>query len=159
MTLSTEEALTRLMDRCAIAEVCSSEALEKLHSWNITGQPAFNIVQKLIDQRFIDDERFVRAFVRSKFNFAKWGRLKIRAALAQKRLDSALISAALEEEIDQQAYYENLAAALRSKAKSMPPRLSPEHRAKLMRFAASRGYEPALIAEMIPEEDFWRVNP
>lgn len=154
--LTPAEALGRLMDRCAIAEVCSGEAVEKLRAWGITGREADALVQKLVDTRFIDDERYARAFVRSGVNHSGWGRLKIRNALRLKRIDSELIDLALAEEIDEQAYYENLAAALRSKARSMPGRLSAEQRAALMRFAAGRGYEPSLIMEMLPEEDYWR---
>lgn len=156
MTLSPKEATARLMDRCVVAEVCTAEALEKLHDWGLTTEEARAIVQKLVGLKFIDDERYVRAFVRTKVNHAKWGRLKIRAALRQKHLGSELITVALDEELDEQTYYCNLAAALRSKARNMPQRLTAEHRAKLMRFAASRGYEPGLIAEMLPEEDYWR---
>ncbi len=147
------------MDRCSAAEVCSGEAMEKLRTWGIGGQDAIEIIQRLTELRFIDDQRYARAYVRSKINGSRWGRLKIRAAMRLKHLDSETIETAMAEEIDEQIYIENLATALRAKARTMPPRLTPAHKAKLMRFAAGRGYEPSLIAEMLPEEFFWRTDP
>ena len=157
--LTPAEALNRLMDRCSAAEVCSGEAMEKLRTWGIGDHDAVKIVQRLTDLRFIDDERYARAYVRSKINGSRWGRIKVRAAMRLKRLDAETIDTALAEEIDEQTYIENLAAALRAKARTMPTRLTPAHKAKLMRFAAGRGYEPSLIAEMLPEESFWRTDP
>jgi len=158
-TPTPAEAISRLMDRCSAAEVCSGEAMDKLRTWGIGGHDAIEIIQRLIDLRFIDDERYARAYVRSKINGSRWGRIKIRAAMRLKHLDPETIETALAEEIDEQTYIENLAAALRAKARTMPPRLSPAQKAKLMRFAAGRGYEPSLIAEMLPEESFWRTDP
>lgn len=156
--LTPAEALSRLADRCSMAEVCSHEAAQKLAQWGISADEARGIMHKLRQMKFIDDERYTRAFVRSKVNIARWGKLKIRRALSLKRLPAELIDAALDEEVDLQTYYENLAAALRSKARSMPEVLDAACRARLMRFAAARGYEPGLIMEMLPEEDYWRPD-
>lgn len=156
--LTPAEALARLTDLCSCGEYSSAEALERLRKWGITGRAAIDIVQRLIDERFIDDERFARAFVRSKVIHSGWGRVKIRAALFQKGIERELIDLALDEEVDEQTYYANLASALRSKARSMPEFLDSDCRAKLLRFAAGRGYEPGLIMEMLPEEDFWRYE-
>lgn len=156
--LTADEARARLMDLCSCGEYSSGEALERLRKWGITGSEAVRIVQRLIDGRFIDDERFARAFVRSKVAYSGWGRVKIRAAMVQKGIERELIDLALDEEIDEQTYYANLADALRSKARTMPEVLDSECRAKLLRFAAGRGYEPGLIMEMLPEEDFWRYE-
>ncbi|MBD5282692.1 MAG: RecX family transcriptional regulator [Bacteroides sp.] len=156
--LTPDEARARLMDLCACGEYSSGEALERLRKWGIRGAAAIEIVQRLIDERFIDDERFARAFVRAKVAYSGWGRIKIRAAMAQKGIERELIDLALEEEIDDETYCSNLAEALRSKARTMPEVLDSDCRAKLLRFAASRGYEPGLIMEMLPEEDFWRYE-
>lgn len=156
--LTPDEGLARLMDLCSCGEYSTGEVMERLRRWGIWGREAERIVQRLIDGRFIDDERFARAFVRSKVNYSAWGRLKIRAAMIQKGIERELIDRALDEEIDEQTYYANLAEALRSKARAMPEYIDADCRAKLLRFAAGRGYEPGLIMEMLPEEDFWRYE-
>lgn len=156
--LTPQEAYSKLVDLCSAGEYSTGEALERLRGWGLTGAPAFNIVQRLVNGRFIDDERFARAFVRSKVNYSAWGRVKIRSALIQKGIERELIDVALEEEIDLDVYYSNLASALRSKARLMPRELDADCKAKLLRFAAGRGYEPGLVMEMLPEEDFWRYE-
>ena len=155
-TLTPVQALEKLLDTCALSEICTGEALERLARWGVTGKEAVEIVRKLIAGRYIDDERFARAYVRDRINHARWGRIKIRQSMRLKRLDSELIDRALAEEVDEDVYFANLAAALRQKAANMPEYLDQDCRAKLLRFAAQRGYEPGLIMEMLPEEDFWR---
>lgn len=155
-TLTIKEAYARLADRCAMAEVSSGEALEKLKGWGISGPDAYGVVQRLIDERFIDDERFARAFVRDRVNNARWGVNKIRLALQQKGIDADIAAVALAEELDEETYFGNLAAALRSKGAKMPSPLSREDYARLVRFALGRGYEPGLVSEMIADEEYWR---
>lgn len=156
--LSPKEALARLADRCALAEMSSGEALDKLRQWGISHVESIAIVQKLIDRRFIDDERFARVYVRDRVNNARWGVNKILVSMRQKGIDNEIIRMALEEELDEETYFRNLAAALRSKGAKMPSPLSREDYAKLARFAMSRGYEPSLVSEMLADEDYWR-NP
>lgn len=146
----------RLADRCAMAEVSTGEALEKLRGWGISGRGAYDIVQRLVDERFIDDERFARAFVRDRVNNARWGVNKIRAAMRQKGIDAQTANIAIEEELDEEVYIRNLASALRSKGGKFTSPLSREDYARLVRFALSRGYEAGLVSEMIADEDFWR---
>lgn len=156
--LTSQEAYSKLIDLCSAGEYSTGEALERLRGWGVTGREAFNIVQRLVNERFIDDERFARAYVRSKINYSGWGRVKIRQALAQKGVERELIELALDCEVNIDVYHSNLAAALRSKARSMPKVLDADCRARLLRFAIGRGYEPGLVMEMLPEEDFWRYE-
>lgn len=154
--ITPQEAYSRLADRCSTTELCTSEALEKLRQWGIGEQPACAIVQRLVDERFIDDERFARAFVRDRLYNSRWGLVKIRQAMRLKHLDSGLINEAIESETDDERYFSNLAAALRSKGRAMPSPLSRDDRMKLARFALSRGYEPGLVSEMLANEEYWR---
>lgn len=154
--LTVDEAYSRLADRCALAEIATGEALEKLRGWGISAGDAFSIVQRLVDGRFIDDERYARAYVRERVNNARWGVNKIRAAMRQKGLDSDIIRMAIEEELDEETYCRNLAAALRSKGRTMPTPLGRNDYARLVRFAMSRGYEADLVGRMIADEEYWR---
>ena len=147
-----------MFDLCSLGEYSTGEALERLRGWGITGQVAFNIVQRLVNERFIDDERFARAYVRSKIVHSRWGLIKIRQSLYQKGVERDLIDLAVDEEVDLDVYHSNLADALRSKARSMPRELDADCRSKLLRFAVGRGYEPGLVMDMLPEEDFWRYE-
>lgn len=154
--MTENEAYLRLEDLCSRGEYSAAEATERLRRWEIEPASAHAMVQQLIDRRFIDDERFARAYVRSKVAYARWGRIKIRQMLRTKGIEPQLITQAMDEELDYDLYCTNLADLLRSKARPMPEILEREHRDKLLRAAISRGYETSLILEMLPEEDFWR---
>lgn len=153
-----DEARQEIFRLCSAGEYSSGEVMERLSRRGVTGEAAYAIVRELIERKFVDDERFARAFVRERVAYARWGRLKIRHALLQKRIDSGIINMAMEDEIDDEQYCRNLASALESKARSMGRILSVAEKQRLIRFAAGRGYEPSLIMEMLPEEDYWRYG-
>lgn len=152
-------ALSRLADACARAEMCSADALARLRRWGVGPTDASRIVDRLVDDRFIDDARFARAFVRDKYRFAGWGRRKIAMALAAKRIPRETAREALDEAVDADEYRTRLVAALRSKARSMRPELlrTAEGRNKLFVFAAGRGFEGSLIASVMSSdcESIW----
>jgi regulatory protein len=154
--LTKEQLRERMEELCAMSEYSSAEIMQRLRRGGLSATDATEVVQGLIDRKFIDDERYAHAFIRSKASAGCWGKRKIRQALRLKQISSALIDQAMEEELDDERYYDMLAATLRTKARTMPEKLDAVCRDKLLRFAASRGFEPGLIMEMIPEEDFWR---
>lgn len=154
--LSPQEAFERLADRAAVAEICSADVIRKLREWKIAPDAAQKILDRLIRERYVDDRRFASLYVRDRINNARWGLLKIRAAMRLKRLSSSIIEEAVEAEFNEEQYFSNLAAALRSKARTLSEPLSADDRAKLIRFAAGRGYEPDLIMEMVDDEEYWR---
>ena len=82
--VSPEAMLLKMMDLCARSEQSSGEIRQKLYRKGITGHEARKIIDRLIDDSFIDDSRFARAFANDKARFALWGRRKIRAGLAAK---------------------------------------------------------------------------
>lgn len=160
--ISPDVALHKAEDLCARSEQCSQEVMTKLRTWGLGAAESSRIIEQLQQTRYIDDARYARAFVRDKIQFACWGRRKISAALALKRIDRDLIAEALHEEAsDLKLYMANLLAALQSKARGMERPLSRDDRDRLVRFAASRGYEPQLIFKAInhmaagpdPDED------
>ncbi|MDE7407349.1 MAG: RecX family transcriptional regulator [Muribaculaceae bacterium] len=149
-TLSPDAALQRAEDLCARSEQCTSEIQAKLYTWGIGTSDSAKIIARLKQSRYIDDARYARAFVRDKIQFARWGRRKITAALTAKRIDHDTIAAAIADEAsDTDLYMTNLLAALRSKARSLDMPLTRDDRDRLIRFAASRGYEPQLILKAI----------
>ena len=106
------------------------------------------IVRSLLDERFIDDERYARAFVRDKYRFNGWGRAKITAALRTKGIEAAVIDEALGE-IDDEEYEKVMTQALAAKVRTLAGREPRAARDALVRFAASRGYEPARFFPVI----------
>ena len=85
-TLTPPEALHRAAALCSSSEHCITDIREKLSRWGIGELDARTIVERLVQERFIDEERYAIAFAKDKFRFSGWGRIKIRYALQQKRI-------------------------------------------------------------------------
>ena len=86
--LTDEEALNRVASYCSAAEHCRAEVNEKLQRWGIAYETIARILERLETEKYIDDERFCRAFVNDKFRFAKWGKMKIAQGLYMKKIPS-----------------------------------------------------------------------
>lgn len=145
--ITAQNALVRLESLCARAEHCSYELLTKLRNWGISGSDAEKIINHLIDNRFLDDQRFANSFVRDRYRFSGYGRRKIALALAAKRVPRDIITNALDE-IDEDIYFDNLRHLIGRKASALDLSLFDD-RNKLYRYGLTRGYESALVAKAI----------
>ena len=146
----TATAMRRLEALCSRSEQCTGEARKKLANWGINHNDAEQIVASLVQRRFIDDRRFCRAFDRDKVMFAHWGRRKITLSLIQKRLDRDIISEAIDD-IDENEYLSILKKIVLAKAKTIVDAETYDGRTRIFRFAVSRGFEPALVSNVIRE--------
>ena len=137
---SAEQALRLLMNMAARAERSSGDALRLMKRWGVDDNDAQRVLQRLIAERFIDDSRYAAAFVREKINLSGWGSYKIVAALRRKGVDNRIIENALSQygSVDME---ERLQGLLEKKIKTVKYRDTSDLRAKLFRFAASRGYD------------------
>lgn len=107
------------------------------------------MVGYLTKEGFLDEARYVRAFVSDKFRFEHWGRIKISYALRGKGIDDALISEAFDEKIDPEEYLATCEDLLRNRMRGMERPLSQNDRAKLFRFAAQRGFESFVVSKAL----------
>ena len=146
--VSPESARVRLETMCARAEHCTHELREKLWQWQIRGAEADEIIEALKKLRYVDDRRFVKAFINDKVRFARWGRRKILQALYLKRVDRDIVADEMEN-IDVEIYESNLVDLMGAKARSIDEPCTFEGRTKLFRFGISRGFEPELVARVI----------
>lgn len=142
--LTPPEALHRAAALCSSAEHCTADIREKLARWGVTEADSRTIIDRLVQERFIDEQRYAVAFVKDKFRFAGWGRIKMRYALQQKRIDGSDIDHALAT-LDEEPYNDRLLELLQAKSRSIRDDAPEARRAKLFRFATSRGFESALI--------------
>lgn len=145
-----EQALSALMRLCARAEKSSGDALRLMDGWGVEPSAREAVLRKLIELRFIDDERYAAAFVREKCSLSGWGVYKIRAALQRKRIGRAIIDRALAS-IDQDAAEEKLLGLLQRKARTAKAATPGELRTKLMRYGLSLGYEYGTVADRVAE--------
>ena len=146
--LTVPQALNRAAALCARSEQAPGDIREKLVKWGLNAHEASQVMTRLIEQGFIDNERYARAFVKDKFQFNGWGRIKIGHQLRQKGIPDSVISTALEL-IDDTIYRERLDQLLTAKWKTVRDREPRAAWAAMMRFAASRGFESTIASECI----------
>lgn len=155
MTEMTEtEALNRVAAYCSTAEHCRAEIAEKLQRWGIAFDAIERILNRLEQEKYLDEERYCRAFINDKYRFAKWGKVKIGQAFQLKKI-SPFVYRPFLEEIDEEEYLFNLQKMLAAKRKSVHAENEYELNGKLIRFALSRGFEMKDIRRCmdIPDEN------
>ena len=146
--LTPGEALNKAAAYCTLCERCISEVSAKLTTWGVPYAVQEEIITRLTNEKFIDETRYCRAFVNDKVRFNRWGRLKITAALREKRLPQEYIKEAMEN-IDEDAYQQSLQETIDIKRRELKGKDDFATQQKIIRHAASRGYEPSLIIKAI----------
>ncbi len=149
-TLSADQVLDRMAKYCAYQERCVKDASDKLKSYDISQQDRDSILAYLIDNRFIDDARFARSFVRGKINQSHWGLNKIRFHLHRKGIAKEIIDEAMRE-TDGDLYRQQLVEILKTKAKSVKADNPFKMKQKLAAYAMQKGFEPELVWETLKE--------
>lgn len=145
-----KEALNRAASFCATAEHCRSEVTEKLQKWEVDAEDYNRILEYLLRENYLDEGRYAKLFVRDKYRINKWGRIKIEYSLRQKRVEQSAIFDALDT-IDEELYLENLSDLLQAKRRSIKAKDPYDERAKLFRFAASRGFDSDEIKRILKQ--------
>ena len=152
---SESDAYLTLAALCAQAEHCQYEMLEKMRRWELDDEAQARVMQRLVSERYVDDERYARAFVKDKVRYNKWGRRKVEQALWQKHVDEDIRQRVLDE-VDDEEYLSVLRPLLKQKRKSTKANSDYELNQKLVRFAISRGFTYDIIRQCLDvnEEDF-----
>ena len=129
-------------------EHCESEVREKLLIWGGTSEETDEIIAYLIEERYIDNQRYANSYAKDKFRFNHWGKYKISMMLRSKDIESETIEEALDQ-IDEEEYLEKLQQILKDKLRSLKYSSEYEKKGKLFKFAQSRGFESSAISKVI----------
>jgi regulatory protein len=143
-------ALQKMRKYCAYQERCHLEAKQKLYSWFMYGSDVEQIISQLIEEGFLNEERFAKAIAGGKFRQKGWGRKKIENTLKQKGISSYLITSSMKE-IDGKEYVKKLEQLLNKKKETLKPESMMLQKQKLGRFAISKGYEGEMVWGMVNE--------
>ena len=143
---SEQDAYLTLAALCAQAEHCQYEMLEKMRRWELDDEAQARVMQRLVSERYVDDERYARAFVKDKVRYNKWGRRKVEQALWQKHIDEDIRQQVLDE-IDDEEYISVLRPLLKQKRRSTKAANDYQLNQKLMRFALGRGFTFDIIRQ------------
>ena len=142
--------MNRAAALCARSEQAPGDIREKLVKWGLSPGEAGQVLARLIEQGYIDERRYARAFVNDRFRFNGWGRIKIAHQLRLKGISSDLIDEAMTV-IDEDQYRERLLELLRAKWRDVSNREPRAAWAAMMRFAASRGFEAGIAGECVKQ--------
>ena len=143
-----EVALSKAIALCSSSEHCKSQIMEKLSLWGVSAQDAYNIMDYLVKEKYIDNKRFARAYCHDKFCYNHWGRIKIRQMLRHLRLGDEEIEEGMET-IDEEDYLEALNDVLRAKDRTLKDKDKYLRKAKLVRHLLSRGFETELAISAV----------
>ena len=150
--LSPDQVLDKMAKYCAYQERCVKDVKDKLKTYDIAEKEKNIILEYLLDNRFVNDERFAKSFVRGKVNQSGWGVNKIRFHLIQKGIDKDIIEEALGQ-TDEETYRQRLIEILKAKAKTVKAASDFEKKRKLAAYAMQKGFEGSLIWEVLKEFD------
>ena len=150
--MTEQEAYLQLAALCAQAEHCEQEMRDKMRRWELDETVQNRIINRLIKERYVDDERYARAFVKDKIRYNKWGRRKVQQALWQKRIDADIQQRVLDE-IEEKEYLDILRPLLKQKRKSIKAESDYELNQKLVRFAMGRGFGFDIIRQCLNVDD------
>lgn len=134
-----KQALEKAMHFCAYQERNQQEVRKKLKTFELEELEVEEVIAELINQNFLNEERYAKAYVRGKFRINKWGKLKITSALTQKDLSTYCINKGLEE-ITNDEYSETIKALLSKKISSFTD-LDYKSKAKAVNYLMSKGFE------------------
>ncbi|WP_421917940.1 regulatory protein RecX [Marinifilum sp.] len=148
--ISTQAALSKVQFICSKQEKCCSDIRKKLQDWNISVEDQDEIINSLMEDKFIDESRYTNFYVQDKCRFNKWGKIKISHHLKHKHIPEGIIHEALEQ-INQDEYQKNLRDLLQRKLESLRHDDRYQLKTKLYRFAQSRGFESQLSLNLIDD--------
>ncbi|MBQ0056328.1 MAG: RecX family transcriptional regulator [Bacteroidales bacterium] len=147
--MTKEQALNKAAAYCAHAERAPKDVEQKLRDWGMDDDDMDDVMKRLRDDHFVDEERYAHAFINDKFEYEHWGRIKIAFALRQKGISQSLINNTMDDVIDPEKYENILQDLLKSRMKGMALPLAQNDRARLFRFAQQRGFEYDMIIEAV----------
>ena len=145
---TVEEARLKAEAYCAMSEHCTDDVCRKLEQWGAPLAEFDSILEHLKKEKYVDNRRYAIAFVRDKYRFNQWGRIKIAQSLRLKQIDSEEIKLAMEE-VDEAEYLDILTSVIRRKLPAVKAVNDYERKGKLVRFAVGRGYEVEKILQCL----------
>jgi len=150
--VTEQGAYLQLAQLCARSEHCQHELTEKMRRWQMNDETQARVMQRLVSERFVDDERYARAFVHDKVRYNKWGRRKVEQALRQKRIDDDIRRRVLDE-VDDAEYLGVLRPLLKQKRRTTRAADDYELNRRLVAFALGRGFTYDIIRQCLDVND------
>ena len=149
--IGTEKALQKIKHFCSYQERSHQEVKEKLYSFGLYKEDVEALISQMIEENYLNEERFAVAFAGGRFRIKKWGKIKIRYELKQKRISDYCIKKGLAS-INDEEYLITLEKLFKEKRSSLRTEKNIFiKKQKIRSFLMQRGFEPQLISELIQQ--------
>jgi len=150
--LTKDQAMQKARQFCAYQERCHKDVREKLYSLGLYKNSVEEIISELVQDNYLNEERFAIQFAGGKFRIKQWGKIKIKYELKQKNISEYCIKKALSE-IDEVDYLKTLKKLLDQKKKLLKSEKNLfVKRKKLQDFMVQKGYEADLIRRTLEDK-------
>lgn len=147
-TYTVEEALVKLQKYCSYQDRCHKEVAQKLKEMQMISQASEQIILKLIEGNFLNEERFAMAYVRGKFRIKKWGKRRLVSELKQRQISKYIINKAINQ-ISEDDYKITFEVLAERKATSLLGKSKLKKKKKLADYLLYRGWESHLVYEKV----------
>jgi regulatory protein len=148
--LTKEQALEKIKNYCSYQERCHSEVKDKLYSYGLYKKEVEELIASIIENNYLNEERFARLYAGGKFRMKQWGRKKIQYGLQQKGISSSNIKLGLKD-IDEEQYLSTLKKLAQSKWNNLAGEQYLARQAKTNACLLQKGYEATLVNKVIRE--------
>ena len=145
--VSKDEALKKMMRYCAYQERCHQEVRAKLIQLGVIPDWREEVIVELIQENFLNEERFARSFTRGKFRIKQWGRLRIKKELKLRNISDYCIRKALGEEIEPEDYKNTIKALIEKKHTLLSEENDYKKKNKIAQHLIRKGFESNLVWE------------
>ena len=143
-----KEGKARGAKYCAGQERSQQQVRDKLYDWGLYGDEVEEVLSWLISEDFVNEERFAQSYVRGHFKLKKWGRIKIKQGLQQKKISDYCIKVGMNE-IDPQAYEDTINRLVEKKWNALKEQNLYIKKQKTVRFLLQKGFEADLVWEAV----------
>ena len=147
---SVKEAQKKIENYCAYQERCHKEVNQKLRDMRMIPEAIDHIMVSLIQNNYLNEERFAKAFARGKFRIKKWGKNRIVRELKQRDISKYSIDSGLKE-IDLDDYFTTLDELVKKQIAQVTEKNPYKKKKKVMDYMLYRGWESHLIYEKLNE--------
>jgi len=149
-SFTPDQAFQKIKQFCAYQERSHREVTEKLYSFGLYKKEVEQLIGQLLEENYLNEERFAIAFAGGKFRIKQWGRVKIKYELKQKGVSALCISIALKE-IEEETYLATLKSVATKKWESLKGEQYLNRQAKTTTYLLQKGFEPQLITSVLAD--------
>ena len=154
MSYINQEIIIKARKYCDYQERSQQELRDKLYEWGLHKKEVELCITLMIEEGYMNEERFAIAYAGGKFRIKQWGRIKIKLALKQKRVSDYCIRKALNE-IDENEYFKTMEKSIAQYSKKVTEKNPMKKRYKVAQYIIGKGFEPDLVWEILKQENWF----